>query len=47
MQGRLAQTRQAWRRAIELLVEAGNIEEVERLRAKLCRLPPRAAKKRR
>ncbi|MET9388508.1 AAA family ATPase [Streptomyces sp. NPDC002928] len=48
MQGRLSETRQAWRRAIELLTEADNPKEAERLRSKLRRLPPpRAAKKRR
>ncbi|MFD9777850.1 AAA family ATPase [[Kitasatospora] papulosa] len=48
MQGQLSGTRRAWRRAIELLTEAGKREEAESLRSKLRQLPPpRAAKKRR
>ncbi|MEV0621736.1 AAA family ATPase [Nonomuraea sp. NPDC050404] len=39
IQGRISETRQAWHRAIELLTEAGNTEEAERLRSKLRRLP--------
>jgi tetratricopeptide (TPR) repeat protein len=47
LQGQLSGTRRAWRRATELLLEAGKTEEAEELRSKLRRLPPPRAAKRR
>lgn len=48
LQGRVSQTRKVWRRALELLTEAGSTLEADRLRVKLRRLPPpRTVKKHR